>query len=63
MIKVKDPRLALIDVAILGFLTKTPPSGTQDARLPASLISKLLYSQEQPIRSNDEQEEPMLEPS
>ena len=63
MIKVKDPRLALIDVAILGFLTKPPPFGTQDARLLASLIAKLLYSQEQPIRFNDEQEEPMPEPS
>ena len=31
MIRAKDLRLALIDVAVLGFLTKPPPSGTQDA--------------------------------
>jgi len=28
VIKAKDPRLALIDVAIPGFLNKPPPSGT-----------------------------------
>ena len=34
--------LALIDVAILGFLTKPPPFGIQDAQLPALLAAKLL---------------------
>ena len=33
VIRVKDPRLALIDVAVLEFLTKPPPSGNQDAQL------------------------------
>lgn len=56
MIKAKDPRLALIDVAIPRFLTKSPPSGTQDAQLPAPLVAKLLYSHKQPLPSDDEQE-------
>ena len=53
VIRAKDPRLALINVAVPGFLTRTPPpSGTQDAQLPALLITKLLYSQELPIPSD-----------
>ena len=35
VIKAKDLRLALIDVAIPGFLTKPPPPSPQDARLSA----------------------------
>lgn len=57
VIKAKDPGLALIDVAVLGFLTHPPPSSTQDAQLPAPLAAKLLYSQEQPIPCDDEGEE------
>ena len=63
MIRAKDLRLALIDVAVPGFLTKPPPSSTQDAQLPSSLTAKLLYSQEQPIPSDDEQEEHTREPT
>ena len=63
MIKAKDLRLALIDIAIPGFLTKPPPSGTQDAQLPAPFAAKLLYSQEQIIPSDDEQEEQAPEPT
>ena len=63
MIKAKDPMLALIDVAILGFLTKSPPFGTQDAQLPALLAAKLLYSQDQPIPSDNEPEEHAPEPT
>lgn len=58
MFKAKDLRLALIDIAVPRFLTKPPPSSTQDAQLPASLAAKLLYSQEKPIPSNVEREEP-----
>ena len=58
VIKAKDPRLALIGVAVPGFLTITPPpAGTQDAQLPTLLITKLLYSQESPIPSDYEAEE------
>ena len=47
VIRAKDPRLALIDVAVLGFLlSEPPPEGTQDAQLPAPLATRLLYSQE-----------------
>lgn len=63
MIRAKDLRLALIDVAVPGFLTKPPPSSTQDTQLPAPLAAKLLYSQEQPIPSDDEQEESIPEPT
>ena len=61
MIKAKDPRLALINVAILGFLTAPPPPGTQDAELLAPLVAKLLYSHEQPIPFDEEQEDPTSE--
>ena len=44
VIKAKDLRLALIDVAVPGFLTQPPPSSTQDVQLPALLVAKLLYS-------------------
>jgi len=64
IIKAKDPRLASVHVVILGFLTiEPPPPGTQDAQLPASLITKLLYTQEQPIPSDDEIREHTLEPT
>ena len=58
IIKAKDPRLALIDVAVPGFLTTAaPPSRTRDAQLPASFITKLLYSLEPPIPLKNEAEE------
>ena len=58
VIRAKDPRLALIDIAVPGFLTITPPpAGTQDAQLLALLPTKLLYSQEPAILSNDEAKE------
>ena len=63
VIRAKEPRLALIDVAILGFLTKPPPSGTQDAQLLALLVAKLLYSHEQAILFNEEPEECTPEPT
>ena len=44
IIKAKDPRLVLTDVAVPDFLTTPPPPGTQHAQLPALLITKLLYS-------------------
>lgn len=40
-----------------------PLSNTQDAQLLAPLVAKLLYSQEQPIPSNDDQEERAPEPT
>ena len=47
VIKAKGPRLASIDKEIYGFLTtEPPPPKTQDAQLPTSLVTKLLYSQE-----------------
>lgn len=59
VIKAKDPWLALIDVAVLGFLTTGPLLvGTQDAQLPAPLTTKLLHSQEPPIPSDEETKEP-----
>ena len=63
MIKAKDPKLVLIDVAVPGFLlTEPPPTGTQDAQLPAPLVTKLLYSQEPPIPLDNEVQEPILKP-
>jgi len=45
MIRAKDPRQELIDVAILDFLlTEPPPTRTQDTQLPALCATKLLYS-------------------
>ena len=62
VIRAKDPRLALIDVAVPGFLTIAhAPFRTQDTQLPAPLIAKLLYSQELPIPSDDDAEERTLE--
>lgn len=63
MFKAKDPRLALIDIAIPRFLTKPPPSGTQDAQFLAPLAAKLLYSQEQPIPFDEEHEEHASKPT
>lgn len=40
IIKAKDYRLALIDVAFLGFiLPESPPTETQAAQLPAPLVA------------------------
>ena len=42
---IDDRQLALIDVAVLGFLlTDFPPAGIQDAQLSTLLVTKLLYS-------------------
>ena len=47
VIKAKEKQLALIDVAVLDFLLiDPPPPRTQDAQLPAPLLTKLLYSHE-----------------
>lgn len=49
-IKVKDTRLALIDLVVPGFLLFEPsPEGIQDAQLPAPLAARLLYSHEPPL--------------
>lgn len=63
VIKAKDPMLALFDIAILGFFTGPPPPNTQDAGLPAQLATKLFYSHEQTIPSNEKREEPISEPT
>ena len=64
IIKAKDPQLALIDVAVPGFLlVEPPPVGTQDAQLLALLVARLLYSQEPCIPSNEETKEPTPEPT
>ncbi|KAL0009695.1 hypothetical protein SO802_004803 [Lithocarpus litseifolius] len=63
VIKARDARLALIDVAAPSFLlTKPPPMGTQDALLPAPFVARLLYSQEPPIPLDDEVKEPTPDP-
>lgn len=62
VIKAKDSRLAFINVAVHGFFIKLPPSGTQNAQLLALLATKLLYSDEQPLPSNDKREKPSSEP-
>ena len=63
VIKARDPLLALIDIAVPGFLlSKPPPAGTQDAQLPAPLAARLLYSQESSIPSNDEAKESTPKP-
>lgn len=55
--------MALIDIAVPGFLlSEPPPAGTQDAQLSAPLAVRLYYSQEPPIPSNDEAKEPPPEP-
>ena len=52
--RAKDPRLVLIVVAVPGFLLTEPlPTRTQDAQLLAPLVTKLLYSREPPIPSDD----------
>ena len=62
VIKAKDARLALIDVAIPNFLLVEPPlAGTQDAQLPTPLAAKILYSLEPPIPSNEEAKDSTLE--
>ena len=63
VIKAKNLRLTLIDVAILVFLSAPPAPGTQDPELPTPLAAKLLYSHEQPIPSYEEQEDPTSEPT
>lgn len=64
VIKAKDPRLALIYVAVPSFLLTDPPlAGIQDAKLPAPLIAKLLYSQEPPVPSSYEAREPTPKPA
>ena len=64
VIKAKGPRLALIDIAVLSFLTTAPPPfRTQDTQLPAPLVTKLLYYQELPIPLDDEAKERTFEPT
>lgn len=61
VIKARDPRLALIDVAVPGFLAVEPPStGTQGAQLLAPLATRMLYSQEQPLPVDEEAKKPPL---
>lgn len=58
VIKACDTCLALIDVAVLGFLLiGPPPEGTQDAQIPTPIAAKLLYSQEPPLPSAEEADE------
>ena len=58
VIRAKDPRLALIDVAVPRFLLIEPPlERTQDAQLPAPLVAKLIYSQEPTLPSDEEDKE------
>ena len=64
VIKVRDPRLALIDVVVPGFLlSEPPPKGTQDAQLLAPLAAKLLYSQEPLIPSKHKAKKSTPEPA
>lgn len=44
-------------------MIEPPLPGTQDAGLLAKLATKLLYSHEQTIPSNEKQEEPIFEPT
>lgn len=63
IIKANDQLLALIDVVVLGFLlTKPPPEGTQDTQLPAPLAARLIYSQEPPIPSDEEERDSTPKP-
>ena len=63
VIRARDPRLALIDVSIPGFLAAGPPPvGTQDVQLPAALATRILYSQKQPLPTDEELKEPTPEP-
>ena len=62
IIRAKHPRLALIDMVVPGFLLTEPPlEGTQDAQLLASLVARLIYSQEPPNLLDNESEESMSE--
>ena len=62
VIKAKDARLALIDVAVPNFLLVEPPlAGTQDAQLPTPLAAKILYLLEPPIPSDEEAKDSTLE--
>ena len=50
--------MALIDVAVPGFLLIEPPSeGTQDAQLPVPLAAQLIYSHELTLPVDEEDEE------
>ena len=40
MIKVKDPRLYQINIAVLGFLTSPSPEGTHPIELPSQCSAK-----------------------
>ena len=40
IIKAKDPWLQQINIAILGFLTSSPPEGTHQVGLPTQCITK-----------------------
>ena len=63
VIKAKDSRLALIDVAVPRFLIEPPPPGPHDAELSDQLMARLFYPQKETIPSDEEQEEPALEPT
>lgn len=63
MIKIKDPRLVRIDVAVKGFFTGRPPKGTQVVKLTAQKVDKLNQAEEEPMPSEEEQEEITREPS
>ena len=55
VIRTKDWQLALIDIVVPDFLLTNPSlAGTQDTQLSAPLVTKLLYSQEPPMLSNNE---------
>lgn len=63
MIKIKDPRLVRIDVAVKGFFTSHPPKGTQVVKLTAQKVDELIQAEEEPMPSEEEQEEITREPS
>ena len=53
----------MIDVSIPSFLaTGPPPVGTQDAQLLAALVTRILYSQKQPLPTDEELKEPTPKP-
>lgn len=62
MIKIKDPRLVRIDVAVKGFFTSRPPKGTQVVKLTAQKVDELIQAEEA-MPSEEEQEEITREPS
>lgn len=52
-----------MDVAVPGFLTVRPLSiGTQDVQLPTSLVTRILYFQEQPLLAEEEAKKSIPEP-